>query len=109
VVSLLSSHCGVLKIVVNVAQSDKLFTCHISSLVVAPSPLLVFIIMVVVGVGVVGSGGVSVWVVGGQCRWLPCMWWWWEEKGGGLLMPNRASGYADILSRKAATPLVCVA
>jgi len=35
--------------------------------------------------------------------------WWWEEKGGGLLMPNRVSGFADVLSRKAAALLVCVA
>jgi len=54
----------ILKIAVNVAQSDEPFTCHVSGLVVAL--LLVFIVMVIVGVGVIGGGGISVWVVGGQ-------------------------------------------
>jgi hypothetical protein len=51
------------------------------------------------------------WLVvgeGGNCR----VWWWWEERVMQCLvmvMPNHASGFADILSRKAVNGLVCIA
>jgi hypothetical protein len=92
---------GVLRIAVDVA---RLLACHVSGLWSTTTVT----VMVVVAVGVVDGGGVGVLVVGGG-GWLSCMVVVGRGRLALLVTPNRASGFADVLSGKAVSRLVCVA